>query len=118
MFQPGPGFFRTGSDTSYGGPLLVGQTYAQAGPRIANHTKKTATLDGIALQAWCLWTAPRHCQPTANVRIVNVLYVDRPISLTNDRWPLSAQYKQMMPFLRPISTPLLLPPAARSTRST
>jgi hypothetical protein len=84
VFQAGPGFFRTGSDTSYGGPLRVGQTYAQAGPLIANRTGKAATLNAITLQPWCLWTGPHHCRPSANVHIVKVLYLDGRGSLTND----------------------------------
>lgn len=104
---------RTGSDTSYGGPLRVGQTYAEEGPRFANGTTHTVTLNRIALQGWCRWTGPGQCQPTTDVHIVKVLYLNRYDSLTNDRWPLSEQYSGMLPDLRPLRSPLILPPGSK-----
>jgi hypothetical protein len=113
LFQDSGAWFRTGSDTSYGGPLRVGQTYAEEGPRLANGTTRTVTLKGIALQPWCRWTGPGHCQPTANVHVVNVLYLNRYGSLTNDRWPLSERYQAMVPYVRTLRMPLVLPPGSK-----
>jgi len=75
LFQSGGTWFRTGSDTSYGGPLRPGQTYAEEGPRFTNTTSRTVTLRDIALDHWCMWLGPGHCTPSSSVRVVKVLYM-------------------------------------------
>jgi hypothetical protein len=113
LFQSGGTWFRTGSDTSYGGPLGPGQTYAEEGPRFTNTTSRTVTLRDIALDHWCVWLGPGHCTPTSSVRVVKVLYMKGYGLLTNDRWPLSERYKTMVPLLRPLSTPIALRPGTK-----
>src|SRR5207244_3077035 len=87
--------------------------YAEEGPRFTNTTSRTVTLRDIALDHWCMWLAPGHCTPSSSVRVVKVLYMKGSGLLTNDRWPLSERYKTMVPLLRPLSTPLALPPDRR-----
>lgn len=113
LFKDDGRWFRAGSNTSYGGPLRADQPYAEEGPRFSNGTTRTVTLNTITLQPWCRWTGPGHCQPTGNVHIVQALYLDKYGSLTNDRWPLGEQYKEMAPSLRPLRMPLVLPPGSR-----
>lgn len=108
LFPSGEAWFRSGSDTTYGGPLKPGQTYAEEGPRFANSTPRTVTLRGITLDHWCMWSGPGRCSPTANVHVVKALYLKGYGVLTNDRWPLSSQYAAMTPLLRPLSGPVAL----------